>query len=110
MKTEPSSNVKVWATRDAGGKVHVVVINKDLSSAADITLTTDKAGRVTLKRLEAPAIAVSEGVCWAGQTFDDTKDGKPVGELKIESPTVSDGRVSFNVEPASAALISLDDA
>jgi hypothetical protein len=106
VKADESSNVRLWAVRDASDHVRVLAINKAMS-AADVTLDLSKSGHVTLKRLEAPAIAVSEGVRWAGQTFDDTKDGKPVGELKIESPKMFDGRVTFRAAATSAVLLEL---
>lgn len=104
VTADASSNVKLWAVRDASDHVRVLVINKAMSPA-DVTLHVSKSGDATLKRLEAPAIAVSEGLRWAGQTFDDTKDGKPMGELKIESSAIRDGRLAFRVAGTSAVVI-----
>jgi hypothetical protein len=105
-KTE--ANLKLWAVRDDAGRIRVLILHKDLSPAAEVALRPGKTGRVTLKRLEAPAIAVSEGLRWAGQTFDDTPDGNPVGELNVETPVMHDGALSFRVEPASAVLVTVE--
>lgn len=108
VKSDASKSVKLWATQDAKGTVRVLAINKDLGTPADVSIQLDKPGVATLKRLEAPAIAVSEGVRWAGQTFDDTPDGKPVGELKLEQVRPQNGKFSFRVGPVSAALLTVE--
>ena len=106
VKMAELSNVKLWAVSDASDDVRVLVINKAMTPA-DVTLDVGKSGHATLKRLEAPAIAVSEGLRYAGQTFDDTKDGKPSGELKIESLEVRDEHVTFRAGATSAVVIEL---
>ena len=110
VTTSTTANIKLWAVRDASKRVRVLVLHKDLlAPPATITLSPGKAtGRVTLKRLEAPAINLSEGLRWAGQTFDDTPDGKPVGEAKIETPELHDGKVKFQIAPASAVLVTVE--
>ena len=105
---DASPNLKLWAVRDSAGHVRVLAINKDLTKFIDLTLQTGHEGRATLKRLTAPAIAVSEGLRYAGQTFDDSKDGKPVGELKLETPAMHDGAIHFQITPASAVVISIE--
>ena len=105
---EPPAHLKLWAVRDAADHVRVLAINKNLASSVDLTLQTGQTGQATIKRLTAPAIAVSEGLRYAGQTFDDSPDGKPVGEIKVEKPEVHDGAANFQIAPASAVLLTIE--
>jgi len=107
VTVDSPANVKVWAVRDAKGQMRVLAINKDLMESIDLTLQSGRKGNATLKRLAAPAIAVSEGLRYAGQTFDESKDGKPVGELKVETPAMRDGAIHFHITPASEVVVEV---
>lgn len=107
VSVESAGNVKLWAVRDAKGQMRVLAINKELTKSIDLTLQSGRKGNATLKRLAAPAIAVSEGLRYAGQTFDESKDGKPVGELKVETPAMRDGAIHFHITPTSAVVVEV---
>ena len=107
----PATRVKFWATIDRTGTVRVVVINKDLAAPADVEVRLPgKEAGATLKRLEAPALDATAGLTYAGQTFDGSPDGNPVGALKPEMLTVQDGALRFHLAPASTALLTVPAA
>lgn len=108
VQADTTDNIKLWAVRDEAGHVRVLVLNRELASHAEITLRIGKTAHAAVKRLEAPAIALSEGVSWAGQTFDDTPDGKPVGALKVEHPPMQSGAVTLHLNPASAVMVEVE--
>jgi len=99
--------VKLWATVDKQGVCRVVAINKSLDTPADLTLRTS-CKQAALKRLEAPSHEATSGIHYAGQTFDGSTNGDPIGALKVETITSKAGTLSFHLAPASAALLKLD--
>jgi len=106
--TGPGNRVKFWATLEHGGTVRVMVLNKDLSVAADVDLRLPgHDATATLKRLEAPSPDATSGLTYAGQTFDQSADGNSVGALKQESIAMKDGSLRFHIAPASAALLTI---
>lgn len=109
VKLDTTRNVKIWAVRDAADHVRALIINKEMTPA-DITLDLGQTSlrKATLKRLEAPALAVSEGLRWAGQTFDDTPDGQPVGPLQIETAPLQDQNLTLRAAPTSAVLVEFE--
>lgn len=108
VSADGPSNLKLWSVLDSASQLRVLALNKDLAKSIDLTLRTGREGPATLKRLIAPAIAVSEGLRYAGQTFDDSKDGKPVGELKLETPEMRERALNFQIPPASAVVIEVN--
>jgi len=108
LNPDNTDRVKMWATFDDKGTRRLVAINKNLDQSAALTINVGSAKRVTLKRLEAPSLAATEGIRIGGQTFDNSSDGKPVGDSKIETLEIRDGRVSFTQSPASAVLLTVD--
>jgi hypothetical protein len=61
-------------------------------------------------RLAAPAVTskVGDGIRWAGQTFDGTPDGRPVGQRQWET-LQADSKSCFTVSmpPLSAAMLEI---
>jgi hypothetical protein len=57
--------------------------------------------------LEAPSLDATAGLTYAGQTFDGTADGNPMGELRQETVASKGDVLSFRVAPASAALLTV---
>ena len=108
VTSEAVTHVKMWATLDAHGTRRVVIINKNLDRPAQLTIKAGDAKRATLKRLEAPSLAATDGIRFGGQTFDGSPDGRPLGEPKVESLTASDGSITFVQAAASAVLLMLD--
>jgi hypothetical protein len=104
----PAARVKIWATLDRAGTVRVVVINKDLTAPADVDIRLPgKYAGATLKRLEAPSLDATTGLTYAGQTFDGSADGNPMGTLQPEPIAVIDSALRFRVAPATAALMTV---
>jgi Glycosyl hydrolase family 79 C-terminal beta domain len=109
VNTNTLGNIKVWATLDAQQVVRVVLLNKDtvLGGKARIQLSIPRTSGV-LTRLSAPSVSASNGVTLAGQTFDGTVDGLPLGPYTSEQVVPQNGSYSLDLPPASAALLTLN--
>ena len=103
------ANVKVWATKDQSGTVHVMIINKDENFSGNVQIKLEGYGAGQLTRLAAPSYKSTDGVTIAGQTFDSSIDGKPLG-TRVTEPVESDngGIYTVSVQPTSAALLTLN--
>ena len=107
VETKAAGKMKLWATLDRGGVLRVVAINKDAATAGDVSLKLGAHfSTARLKRLEATSIEATSGITWAGQTFDHSADGNPLGRLLEEKVPVAGDGVHFHVAPASAALVT----
>ena len=104
-----SSNVKTWATVDDQGVMRVLVINKDLSDSGDVHISIPGASQnATLIRLEAPDVESKTGVTLAGQTFDGSTNGLPVGSRVETSLSLSNsGTYDFDLSETSAAILTI---
>jgi hypothetical protein len=100
------SSVKLWATRDKENTVRILAMNKSLTASGSVVLTGIKNGAI-LKRLTAPTATATRGITWAGQTFDDSPDGAPVGALSVETLAKDGETLRFTLAPCSAALVML---
>jgi Glycosyl hydrolase family 79 C-terminal beta domain len=109
VNTNTLGNIKVWATLDAQQVVRVVLLNKDtgLGGKARIQLSSLRTTGV-LTRLRAPTANATSGVTLAGQTFDGTVDGLPLGSYISEQIMPQDGSYSLDLPPASAALLTIN--
>jgi Glycosyl hydrolase family 79 C-terminal beta domain len=109
VNTNTLGNIKVWATLDAQQVVRVVLLNKDtvLGGKARIQLSSVRTTGV-LTRLSAPTVNATNGVTLAGQTFDGTVDGLPLGPYTSEQVMPQNGSYSLDLPPASAALLTLN--
>ncbi|MBC8120507.1 MAG: hypothetical protein H7Y22_01570, partial [Gemmatimonadaceae bacterium] len=108
VTVEKTGNMKVWATKDSTGAVRVVVLNKDqsLSGNARIKIASTS-GRGELTRLSASSVSAKTGLTLAGQTFDGTLDGKPIGAYTSTSMSSSNGTYVFSLPKGSAAMLKL---
>jgi Glycosyl hydrolase family 79 C-terminal beta domain len=109
VNTTTQGNIKVWATLDAQQVVRVVLLNKDttLGGKARIQLSSPRISGV-LTRLRAPSVNATNGVTLAGQTFDGTVDGLPLGSYTNEQVKPQNGSYTLDLPPASAALLTLN--
>ncbi len=109
VNTATQGNIKIWATLDAQQVVRVVLINKDtvVGGKARIQLSSPRTLGV-LTRLRAPSVNDTNGVTLAGQTFDGTVDGLPLGPYTSEKVMPQNGSYSLDLPPASAALLTLN--
>ncbi|HET8978157.1 MAG TPA: glycosyl hydrolase family 79 C-terminal domain-containing protein [Solirubrobacteraceae bacterium] len=103
------AGVKVWATRSAGGAIHVVVINKRLAQAETVHVRIASAhGPATVEQLRAPSVHATSGVTLGGQTFGAaTSTGQLAGTPDNVTVTPLNGTYSVRVPPASATMLSL---
>lgn len=107
--TVTGSNVKIWVTTDASGKAHLVIINKDKSSAGkvQITLAGYSSGTIT-RLLTSSDYTATNGITFGGQTFDNSTDGTIGGTLATECLTPDSNNVwTIPVQPTSAVLVDL---
>ena len=110
--------VKVWVlrTRATAGRpslLRVLLIHKDLNATSNSTVTValTNAAQATwggVIRLTAERGASSVfGLSYAGQTWDGSKDGEPVGTRVVEAATTVDGAFVVTVTPISAVLLTV---
>ena len=103
-----SANVKVWATKNQRGTVHVMIINKDLNFAGNVAINLIGYGDAQVTTLTAPSYQSTDGVTIAGQTFDGSIDGKPVGTpVSTVIRSANGGTYTVPVQPATATLLTL---
>jgi hypothetical protein len=101
------ANLKVWATVDNQGVVHVALINKDKTAQGDVTISLPGFGAGVLIRLSAGNYQATHGVTIGGQTFDGSTDGTIQGTASEETVTSSGGVYSVTLPPTSAALLTI---
>jgi hypothetical protein len=103
-----SANLKAWATLDpTNGNVNIAIINKDITASGSVQLTVPGYKRGLVKRLLAPSFSATTGITIAGQTFDGSQDGKPVGTGYGEFIRSQNGTFEVSVGPTSAFLLTL---
>ncbi|HTV47339.1 MAG TPA: glycosyl hydrolase family 79 C-terminal domain-containing protein [Phycisphaerae bacterium] len=109
FKTE--ANVKIWAALDDSGVLRVVVINKDLTANAIISLSIPGAGGGQITRLIAPSVNSQYDVTLGNITFDGSTNGLPMrihgASENQESVLPTNGRYEFNVGHTSAAMLTV---
>ena len=118
VSSSSNSRVHAYATYDTRGALKVVVVHKDLAATAParVSFSIPYAGNETvqgeLSRLLAPSITSEYNVTLAGQTYDGSVDGFPIGTQTLEqvvgTPTGSGAlQFAFSVQPLSAALLQI---
>lgn len=98
--------IKVWATYNVRGVVHVAIINKTAELGAKVVIDipgVSKPGRLIY--LAAPNITATAGLTLAGQTYDDSRDGRPQGPYIFHEVVPQRGRFVFHLPAACAALL-----
>jgi hypothetical protein len=97
---------------DTSGVDRVVVIKKDLTQSANVSLTlTGKTHNGIVKFLAASSVAVKNGVTHGGQRLDTSPDGTCQGIQSVRTgiPGGSAGNVyTFPIPTASAALLTVN--
>jgi hypothetical protein len=105
--TASKANVKVWATVDAAGTIHVAILNKDEAFTGNVSVTVPGYGTAAAKRLAAPNFLSTAGVTLGGQTFDNSFDGNLIGSAMNESFAPTNSVYTVPVQPMSAVLLTL---
>lgn len=105
MQVESSARIKAWAVRDARNQsVRVAVINHEASTSGTVALQLPDG----LRQAVVTRLTSSEPLRLAGQTFDGSRDGRPVGTAYGEILEADgNGQLLLAMGAASAALLTL---
>ena len=106
VELSSGSKVKVWAMLDRKGVTRLVIINKDSGTTGDLTIHLPGA-KAAVKRLSAPSPGATEGMTFAGQTWDHSADGDPIGAVQEENIPISGGVLQMQIAPTTAALVTV---
>jgi hypothetical protein len=100
--------VSTWATRQSGGETHVVIVNKNTSGTAQMTLRVPQtSGPATLETLRAPHLSSTSDVTLDGQTFGTgTSTGVATGAPTDALITPLLGHYTVSVPAGSAAMLT----
>ncbi len=100
--------LSTWATRGRDGKTRVVLINKDTHVSRVVAVrAAPGAGPATIELMRAPAINAGYGITLGGQTFGaQTRTGALAGTPADETVKPADGKYTFKLPAASAALLT----
>jgi hypothetical protein len=102
-----TSHLKLWAVRVAGGRLHVLVIDKGTSTATiDLRVAAD--GPATVARLLAPSVAATSRVTLAGRSLG--RDGRWTGRRSAETVAPAGNGYRFTVGRFSATLLTIPNA
>jgi hypothetical protein len=108
ISTVSDSNLKVWATTDAEGRGHIVIINKEQTTAGNVQFTLNGFSHGVITRLSDPGGYMAKtGVTFGGQTYDGSPDGTLQGSLVTEPITPLGNTWTLPVQPMSAVLVDL---
>jgi hypothetical protein len=99
-----SAPVKVWAVRVAGGRIHVLVIDKG-SRPVTVDLRVPGAGPASVQRLLAPSAAATSGVTLDGQWLG--RDGRWKGRRSTRTIEPAGDGYPLKVGRYSAALATI---
>ena len=104
VRARRQMHVKVWAVKDAGGGLHLLVIDKG-GRAARVALRIAPAGPAAVQRLLSPSVAATSGVTLAGQSLD--ADGRWIGHRVVSRLLPSADGYVLTMPRYSAALVSV---
>jgi hypothetical protein len=103
----PGTAVKAWATKAAGGTVHVVMINKGSQARVFALRLPGSAGAATLERLQGNGLASASGVTLAGQSFGaETTSGRIGGPAHRSTVKPIADRYVVTLPAGSAAMLT----
>jgi hypothetical protein len=97
-------HVKVWAVRVAGGRLHVLIVDKG-SRPATVDLRVPAVGPAIVQRLLAPSASATSGVTLDGQWLG--RDGRWKGRRDTRSIAPTGSGYTLTVGRYSAALVSM---
>ena len=101
--------VRSWGTRDSGGTLRFVIVDKDLRHSGRVVVRVPHArGAATLVRLTAPSVSSHYGISLGGQTIPNpTYDGQLTGSPVQEPVKADHGAYSFDVARTSAVMLTV---
>jgi hypothetical protein len=100
------ANMTAWAIADENGTHRLVIINKDENSSEIVPVKINGYQHAQVVRLTAESYLSKDGITLAGQTFDNSPDGKLVGVFTAESYDVLHGEFHIPVGKTSAVLVT----
>ena len=100
----PSSEAVAWVAEMPNGETRVVVLNK--SQQSELVLWIASAHSARLWRIEAPSLAATSGVTFAGAAIAAGKQWQPRREDRIASTS---GMVATTVPAVSGAVLFFRD-
>ena len=114
--TSTNSHVHAYAALNTNNRLAVVVVHKDLQATQPTNVTFSlplkQSATARLIRLTAPSIDAEYGVMLAGQTYDGSVDGMPVGdwvdEMVTGTMTATGVQFTFVVQPLEAVMLRMD--
>jgi len=99
-------DIKAWATVDERHVVRVVLINKDTHFAGPVDVALGGYSAPASYVLAAPGFNAKAGISYAGQTFDGTPDGNPVGAQSAPVlASTTPGHYRYNFHGVGAVLL-----
>ena len=103
------SPIKIWATQAPDGQIRIVVINKDTTRPAVVTVRVPwRHSTATLERLQAPSVTASTDVTLGGQGFGaQTDTGSLTGSPRRLLAAPSKHGYVIRLTAASAAMLTL---
>ena len=110
--------IKTFAFREGRGEraeLRLVILHKDYNATTPASVTVSLANQQQPQSaaghyivLTASSIVSNFGLTYAGQTYDNSKDGMPIGEfVSTEVQPDSSGRYQVSVQPTSAVLLTI---
>jgi hypothetical protein len=112
---QTTANVKIWATLDAANVLRIVVINKDLTHNAQLSIAIPGRSQAQLETMFAPSVEAKTGVMIDGGgqiiSYDNSTDGKPRMVPMLDSyplhqyVTLHDGVYTFSVPHTQAEML-----
>jgi len=108
-KVQSTANLVAHATLDDSGKVHVVLVNKDLTQEVVATVQVGARFRAgSVQRLTAPQASSKDGVTYANTAV--AADGRWQRTLATEKAVaVHDGRATVSLPAASAMVLTITE-
>jgi hypothetical protein len=97
----------VWATRELSGRVHIVLINKSITTAQHVQVQMPGATTASVEWLEAPSASATSGVTLGTRTFGpSTSTGQFAGPMRTGKLDSVLGTYSIDLPPASAVMLT----
>ena len=104
LRANASLHLKAWAVRVAGGRMHLLLINKG-PQTVNVRVDLRATSPAEVERLLAPSAASTSGVTIAGQRLG--RDGRWQGRYTTETVLPGAHGYQVAVPPTSAALVTV---
>lgn len=108
VNVRTDNNVRIYAMEDQNGVVRLAILNKETQTGGRVEIRLSrKMGRASFIRLRAPEYAAANGITLAGQTFDGSTNGRPVGKRRTERIEPDHAVFQIDAPPFSATLLTV---